>query len=314
MSLIDDIASYLEVGRQDVSKFLYAAPARYKVYSIPKRNGGERTIAQPSAALKIIQRFVVDEKLSVLPVHAASAAYVKGKGIADNAIRHVKSRYILKLDFNNFFNSISPRDFRRAIAAAGLDEYFAEDMPHYERVLFWGAGSFVPKMLSVGAPSSPKLSNIIMYRFDEEISVAARTHGVTYTRYADDITISSNNIESCLVMERAAVDALRKLKYPSLKFNNEKRGLYGRGERRMVTGLIITPEEAVSIGRDRKRLISSMVHRASLAQLDMRQMNELKGLIGFAHAAEPTFVDALRKKYGERLIAAIARYQGPDVE
>jgi RNA-directed DNA polymerase len=311
MSVVDEIAAYLEVGRQDIAKFLYAAPARYRIYSIPKRSGGERVIAQPSSTLKVIQRFVVNAKLSKFPIHEAAAAYVDGKGISDNAKAHIRSKYILKLDFVNFFNSLSPRDFHKVVGIYDDKHSLLPDMFYYERILFWGAGSFFPKMLSVGAPSSPALSNIIMYRFDDVVSKAARDIGAVYTRYADDITISASDRETCLKIERVAIGALKDLKYPSLKFNADKRGLYGRGERRMVTGLIITPDEAISIGRDRKRQISSMVHRASLGQLDARQMNELKGLLGFAHAAEPAFVDTLRRKYGERLILTISRYQGP---
>jgi len=311
MSIIDEIAIHLQVGRKDVAKFLYAAPARYKVFSIAKRNGGMRTIAQPSAALKTIQRFLVDSRLRYFPVHEAAAAYVVGKGISDNANLHRKSRYVLKLDFHSFFNSLRPVDWRRVLENFDKEPIHRDDLYFYEKILFWGDGTFTPKMLSVGAPSSPILSNIIMYRFDEYMANASSKTGSIYTRYADDITISANSREICSAMEREAAVALKKLKYPSLKFNAEKRGLYGRGERRMVTGLVITPTSAISIGRERKRLISAMVHRASLGQLDAGQMNELKGLLGFAHAAEPQFLDSLRRKYGDELLTKIAKYQRP---
>lgn len=312
MSVVDEIAVHLQVGREDVAKFLYAAPARYKVFSIPKRSGGLRTIAQPSAALKTIQRFLVDSKLCGFPVHEAAAAYVLGKGISHNADAHRKSRYILKLDFHSFFNSLRPVDWRRVLEFCNVINIDRGDLYFYEKILFWGDGTFTPKMLSVGAPSSPILSNIIMYRFDEYMSEAASKAGAIYTRYADDITISAGDRETCLAMERVALFALKELKYPSLKFNADKRGIYGRGERRMVTGLVITPNNAVSIGRDRKRLISAMVHRASLGQLDAAQMSELKGLLGFANAAEPRFLISLRRKYGSELLTKVAKYQRPE--
>src|SRR4051812_12128075 len=71
--------------------------------------------------------------------------------------------------------------------------------------------------------------------------------------------------------------------------------LYGPAERRLVTGLVITPEKKVSIGRSRKRLISALLHRFSLGHLDLESQGKLKGLLGFAIANEPMFLNRLRR-------------------
>ncbi|MGN6065360.1 retron St85 family RNA-directed DNA polymerase [Brevundimonas diminuta] len=307
--LLDDIATYMEVGSGDIRKFIFAAPARYKVYTIKKRRGGERVIAQPSATLKLIQKYVVDRQLSAFPIHDAASAYVEGRSIVDNADIHRKSKYILKLDFENFFNSITVRDWRRLIAITPNNGLRASDLVHYDKILFWGDGSFLPKKLSVGAPSSPKLSNMIMYRFDAQLSEIAGRIGVKYTRYADDITISAPTVELCLELERAAYATLKAERYPGLRFKQEKRGLYGPGQRRMVTGLIVTPQMKISLGRERKRHISSLTHHAKLGKLDAPQLMELKGLLGFAKGVEPTFLETLRVKYGAEIVTSVMRFQ-----
>ncbi len=307
--VLTDIAEHLGVGTEDVRKFIFAAPARYKVFSIPKRRGGQRTIAQPSAPLKEIQRFVAANQLATFPVHDAAAAYVTGKSIADNAARHRKGKYLLKLDFENFFNSITVKDWRRLVALTPNHGITPQDLPHLDRILFWGGGTFSPIMLSVGAPSSPTISNMIMFRFDTAVSQKAAEVGAVYTRYADDISISAPTAKTCLEVERFAVSALRTLKYPGLRFKTDKRGLYGPGQRRLVTGLVVTPDKRVSLGRERKRNISSLVHKASLGKLDAPEMLELKGLLGFVHSAEPRFLQTLKTKYGVELVQRIAAFE-----
>ena len=47
--------------------------------------------------------------------------------------------------------------------------------------------------LPQGAPTSPYLSNLILRDFDKKIQQICSSLNYTYTRYADDITISSNN-------------------------------------------------------------------------------------------------------------------------
>lgn len=307
--VLADIAQHLEVGTEDVRKFIFAAPARYKVFPIPKRRGGQRIIAQPSAPLKIIQRVVVSTQLVAFPVHEAAAAYVSGKSIFDNAAKHRDGKYLLKLDFENFFNSITVRDWRKLVSLTPNHGIDSEDLKHLDRILFWGDGTFLPKKLSVGAPSSPTLSNMVMFRFDTVVADKAAALGAVYTRYADDISISAESPNVCLELERFAISALKAQKYSGLRFKAEKRGLYGPGQRRIVTGLVVTPDKKVSLGRERKRNISSLVHKASLGKLDALQMMELKGLLGFAHSAEPRFMESLKTKYGADVVRRIVTFE-----
>jgi RNA-directed DNA polymerase len=100
MSLIHELITHVGLGGKDIVRIIESAPARYKVYNIPKRKGGQRTIAQPSRELKLIQRFIVDAKLDV---HKAAMAYVKRRNIMANATAsHQQMRAILKLDFADF--------------------------------------------------------------------------------------------------------------------------------------------------------------------------------------------------------------------
>ena len=136
-----------------------------------------------------------------------------------------------------------------------------------------------------------------MYDLDVAIAAIADQHSVAVTRYADDITASCDDHEALLRFERGARQLIRLTRHPRLRFNDAKRGLYFVGERRMVTGLIITPDRKISIGRERKRPISAMIYRATLGQLSLEQLHELHGLSAFAKSVEPRFIRSMSAKY-----------------
>ena len=298
------------LGATDLTRIIATAPARYKVFTIPKRNGGVRTIAQPAREVKALQRYVLQHILVKMPVHPAAMGYVAGKNIADNAYAHVGSRVILKLDFENFFPSISVRDWE-FYARFYRPKIDPSDVAIFSRILFWGMRTSTPVCLSIGAPTSPSLSNILLFKIDTALSHIAAKAGVIYTRYADDITASAMQIEELSMFEQAARALVRQTRSPRLVFNDEKRGVYTMGQRRMVTGLVLTPDQNVSIGRARKRQISAMLHRLSVGKIDAEGIASLKGLLGFAIANEPDFVTRMREKYGNDTIDFALKYKIP---
>ncbi len=308
MSVLEEMIQYFRIGASDLMQLIATAPARYKQYTIPKRHGGVRIIAQPSRELKALQRYILEHKLSAFPIHPSATAYIKGINIRHNAASHKQNKAILKLDFENFFPSIMVKDWDRLLRArrpAGIEP---ADARYYRSLLFWGQRSPTPRCLSIGAPTSPMLSNIIMYRLDILFSEAAHLSNVIYTRYADDITASGNRIENLLEFERRIVRIVNGTVSPVLKFNAEKRGIYLRGQKRMVTGLIITPSGAISIGRQRKRLISVMLHKVALGSLDIDNLKSLKGMLGFCIANEPEFITRMRGKYGSEIVDSVLRF------
>ena len=240
-------------------------------------------------------------------------AYTNNRNIKDNADAHIAANVILKLDFTDFFSSIKVADWERFAKRAVVKQIEQSDIRLYSRIMFWGQQrrSIVPRCLSIGAPTSPTLSNILLYDLDVELSSLARQNGVQYTRYADDITISGVTVEQVLAFEKSVKRAVRALRSPKLTFNEEKRGLYKKGHRRMVTGLILTPTRQVSIGRNRKRLISAMLHRSAHGLLNSLERSRLKGLLGFTVANEPAYVGRLRLKYGSEVVDAALRFHAP---
>ena len=317
MSLLDTLQERVGLGQRELLARVLSAPHRYKVYEIPKRNGGTRTIAQPARDLKLLQRIIIEAVLSKLPIHDSAAAYRDGRNIRMNAAAHAGSNVILKLDFVSFFPSIKVDDFTRYCRS--LDRETAihlglasdDDLFIASRVLFWGAGTSQPKCLSIGAPSSPILSNILMRRFDEAVTTIAVRNGVRFTRYADDITLSGERSEPLLTVEAGIRRYLKRYRSPALTFNDEKRGLYTAGQKRMVTGLLVTPTHSVSLGRHRKRTILSLVHSFKLGLLDPQKVAHAQGLVAFALDIEPSFFHSLVRKYGQGVMDELIRFRLP---
>jgi len=162
------------------------APRKYKVYKIPKRTTGFRIIAQPAKGLKDIQRAFV--QLYNFPVHNASMAYMKGKGIRENAAAHAGNQFLLKTDLEDFFNSITPAIFWRCteMSSAMLPHFDPQDKLYIEQILFWQPIKRRKSklILSVGAPSSPVISNFCMYEFDNRVHAACLNLGIVYKKQA----------------------------------------------------------------------------------------------------------------------------------
>ena len=289
------------------------APKRYKEYDIPKRSGGSRRIAHPAKELKVLQRAVLKEFLEPCPVSEVATAYVKDRGILYNAKEHVGQRWILKLDFSNFFHSLKPIDWDRAVLRIPELNHLKADKEILHRLLFWGQGSPDPKCLSIGAPTSPLVSNLICHKLDEWLSGAAGERGLKVTRYADDITVSGSNVPQLTRFESDLKRTLKGNRGLNLTFNDQKRGLYGPGQRKLVTGLVLTPDGRISIGRERKREIQALVHRYSLGQLDLDMTMRAKGLMAFAYSIEKNFFRTIEEKHGEELVKSLmATFQEPD--
>jgi len=302
--IIKHLSDTLFLAEHDIVRFSLTSPHRYKVYEIPKRNSKKtRTIAHPSKELKFIQRTLVEYLSKILPVHRAAFAYKKGIGIKDNAKQHVKSKYLLKMDFKDFFPSITPKLFFDVAKSQGI-EFNKEDRIVLTGLLFWKPQGADGLVLSIGAPTSPLISNFVMYTFDQKLSDECLNKKVTYTRYADDITFSTR-IKNNLFELPALITSLLEKTVEGVVINQDKTVFTSRAHNRHVTGVTLTNDGDLSIGRERKRLISSMIHKSKFTKLSSEEASNLLGLISYATHIEAEFLDRMTKKYGTGVLQAI---------
>lgn len=297
-SLLERISGDLGLLPDHLNRIIRTAPLRYKKYLIKKRNGGDRLVAQPAKEVKAIQYWLMANILQELPVHDAAVAYRIGKSIKYNATLHAASNFMLKVDFKSFFPSIKKANIKQHIALHLGEQLEKDAIEMISHVLSWAPIRGRGLELCIGAPSSPLVSNSVIYKCDQIIHQYALENDLIYSRYADDITISSLERGKLSPALSAIRDAIQGLAYPHLQLNEEKTVFASRRSRRAVTGLILTPDHRVSLGRERKRNIASMYHHYIIGKLPFERHAELNGLLAFAESIEPGFRAKLAEKHG----------------
>jgi retron-type reverse transcriptase len=269
----EDVAKLLSTSKAGLSSILYMMPIsnRYTVFEIPKKGGGTRTIKAPDDKLKLVQ-----EKLSVLLQdcmdeinltkgikHPVALGFTRKGSIIKNATRHRRRRWVFNLDLKDFFPSIH---FGRVRGFFIKDKSFSLH-PDVATVLAQIAcdGTALPQ----GSPCSPVISNLIGQVLDAHIVRLARRVGCSYSRYADDLTFSTNMKEfpvdiayqedhppySWLVGKRLK----EIITHSDFKVNDKKTRMQFRDSRQDVTGLIVNHK--VNIPTEYRRAVRAMVHR-----------------------------------------------------
>jgi RNA-directed DNA polymerase len=296
-----------------IQKVVRTAPFRYKHYSIAKRNGGRRDIHHPSPVLKALQRWLVRGPLSTLPVHDSVYSYRIGRNIAMNANVHIRSNYFSRFDFEAFFPSINNRlltDFMVSAAAKGHIALDAEAIKVAARLACRATETPDSDVLSVGAPSSPLISNALLFDFDQEVAEAARRVGGSYTRYADDCFLSTQSISALESLEQEFRLLVRE-RLPFLRLNEKKHQHFSRRRRVTITGVNITSDRKLSVGRETKRAIRTRLHLAISGRLPPEEHPSLRGSIAYVMSIEPEFIERLRSKYGERCVLEFMEFSNP---
>ena len=229
---------------------LFAVVPAYHEFTIPKKSGGVRVIQSPSTELKTIQRRILRRLLAGLKSHSAAVGFEQGKSIVTGARQHTGKAMVLHFDIIDFFPSTSRTRVYKYFRRIGWNRRVAKllcRLVTYE------------DSLPQGAPTSPRLSNLINYLMDHCIEEFVAQFEGTYTRYADDITISFSDPD-CDLDE--IIDGV----FQYIRWNGyrphlgKKLKISRRSQRQSVNGLVVN--ETVNLPRERRRWLRSIKHRA----------------------------------------------------
>lgn len=270
----------------------------YVRYVIPKRSGGERVILAPKRELKGLQRKVLHEVLEKLPLSEPSHGFRKTRSIVTNATPHTGKKYVLNLDLKDFFPSITLRRVRGLFVSLGYSfavgtalallctESDRAVMQRPDRRYYV---SLNPRHIIQGAPTSPYLANLIARDLDRRLNGLARKHQVNYTRYADDLTFSGDDLDAVL---RILSVAKHIIKEEGFVINPKKTRLFRRSGRQSVTGLVVN--EKVNTPREMRRLVRAILHNAQKNGLNSQNQAKrpdfrayIQGLIGHIGQSDP---------------------------
>lgn len=298
MITLQSIQNKLGLSDQEWLLLVKTAPYRYKTYSIPKRSGGRRQIAHPSKVLKIVQKLILEFVLCELPIHTdVVMAYEKNTSTLKHAKKHASNRFLLKLDFKDFFPSLRGDDFHR-LCLDYLPQLTEIEINQLKRLLFWIPDRSENKLvLSIGAPSSPKVSNALLYNFDTQLNDYCLGMGVVYSRYADDMAFSTNCPNLLSDVANQVKSICQEIRYPILKINESKTVQVFLKNKRFLTGLVLANDGTVGIGRDKKRALRAELHRfaQSPSSFSEEQRFKLKGMLNYVQSVDPEFMNTMIK-------------------
>ncbi len=297
MSLAQQIAHSFQLSEAYVLRVAGTASHRYKQFTIKKADGkSDRKIEQPSKELKLLQRWLVRRVFDPLPTHPCAHAYVKGRSIGSHAAVHRNSRYISRLDLENFFPSLTSGDVESLLKRSRI--LIGGSILSDEDIRLVSSLTCRFGRLTIGAPSSPTMSNKLVYDLDTHLAEIAAEYNVNYTRYADDLYFSSSQPGTLYEVCKKVEDIIAKTASPRLAINKKKTYHASRKRRMAVTGLRITPEAKVSVGRDLKRRIRVLAHKALTKKIGAEDLGWLRGMLAYVSSIEPHYAEQIRSRYG----------------
>lgn len=243
----------------------------YHQYTIQKRSGGRRIIQAPSKELKQVQKKLNSALQTSYSFHRPMTTFGFCRNeeedfrssIVKNAEPHIGMKYLLGMDLQDFFPSIPARKVKDLLIGPLFQ------MPREIAILMTLLMTYEGK-LPVGAPTSPVLSNFICLDLDEKLAAFSSENHLNYTRYADDISFSSNQY-----FDRNTIDAIKKtIQDQGFTINEKKFRIQTKNKKQVVTGLIVN--EKVNIDRKYLKTVRAKIHSIQTLGLEAASNIHLK--------------------------------------
>jgi hypothetical protein len=287
-----------------------------------KQSGGVRLIEEPKPMLKHLQRVILREILSPVPVHPAAHGFRPGYSAVTHAAIHTRHAVVVRLDLEDFFGSVAAGRVYGLFRSCGYPESVAHlltalvtnsiprrlwrDAPvpppdvagAHERLGRHLASPHLPQ----GAPSSPALANLVAFGLDRRLSGLASSAGFVYTRYADDLALSSPTQRSASHIAQT-IDRIRTIVvHEGFRINEGKTLVRRAGERQRLTGLVVNEIPNVD-RREYDRLKAMLTNAARHGPTSQNHANvpdfrsHLRGRIGWMTHVNPGRGARLRTLY-----------------
>lgn len=236
----------------------------YRYRWLPTRHGA-RLLEAPRPRLRGMQRLVLEQVLSPIPVHDAVHGFVAGRCAVSGARLHVRSAVVVSLDLESFFACVTAARVYGVLRSAGYPEPVAHLLTGLctnaapVRVLAAmparmdaGAAWRLRRRLATphlpqGAPTSPYLANLCTYALDRRLQAYADRIGAVYTRYADDLVLSGGPGVSRAA--RTLVSAMSEMaRQEGFRLNPHKTRVQAAADRQTVTGIVVNRRPNVPRG------------------------------------------------------------------
>lgn len=280
---LSNILGFDESKLQIIAK---SADSYYREFSQIVK-GKQRDLIEAKGGLKVIQNRILARILSRIEPFEHSYGAIKGRSAKDNALLHAGGRYIAKLDIKSFYPSVR---YDRVY------EFFSKTLgytPDVSRIMT--QLTTYKHALPLGSSTSPILADLIVSDIDERINALAKKHGLTYSRYVDDLTLSGD-----FGLERIYKTVITILRQCGFKAKRSKLTIYEPGDKqertitgvRIIKGNVSAPSHYV-IQLENELQAAIMESRQRIPQGDFGLKQHYRGRIGY--------VQWLDKKLGDNL-------------
>jgi RNA-directed DNA polymerase len=304
--IIKDLSEYRFYN--SLTKEYYVRNTPTNTFRLRKRKGGYREITVFSEEYKQMHAMLMDIYQALFPIFPEStSAYIKGKSQSDTVKKHQNAKVHLSLDLAEFYPSIKTNSLssvlkKMAVVVANMTEVSIDRLA--EISTFGGC-------LAQGSSISPILSNIYALPLDHEMYEYVKNTNITYTRYADDISLSSPNVVSLPRKKELAPfvtrfqNRLDNLYGGDLKINASKTKLQFEGQIK-VLGICINHDENgeshLSVGKTKKqeygRELFQLLCEIADDQVDDKLIDyqTVRGKIEYLKQFEPVWFERQQEK------------------
>lgn len=259
---LDDLGDLVGMTPWDLERFAdvrsfertarHEAMRNYRYRWIAKRSGGVRLIEAPKAILAHVQRTLLRTVVGRVPAHSAAHGFVPGRSVVSAARLHVGTDVVVRLDLEAFFATVPVGRVFETLRSVGYHRQVAH------RLTGLMTNTVPPSVLSLaptppthrvarllghvhlpqGAPTSPAVANLAAYGLDRRMTALAEQFDATYTRYADDMTLSGGaelrrGLGRCLALARTIVVD------EGFRLNDRKTMVMSRSQSQRVLGVVV---------------------------------------------------------------------------
>ena len=269
----EHLAERLSITERLLYIMTYKKEYCYKKVIIPKKDGTDRELNVPIFALKVTQRWILKEILEKINVSDRAMAFIPHKnGLKENAECHRKNIFLLEMDIQDFFNSILEKRVFKLFCNMGYSSNVSAILTNL--CTFNGC-------LPQGAVTSPYLANLICYQLDIRINGLCSKRDIEYSRYADDLSFSSNNKASLVKIEHILIKIIED---EGFEINPKKTRFLSNDVKKTITGITIN-DETIHVDKKLKRNIRAMIFNSILTR-NYESNEKIRGLIAFISSIE----------------------------
>jgi len=245
--------------------------------------------------------------LQTIVINRCVFSYKKNTSVYDMVYLHKDNKYYFKTDIKSFFNNIDDNLIKNSLIEnddnfpIGTQEY----LPHIINIL-----SYDDK-LPIGFVTSPTISNIVLYKFDDIIEKYCEENNIIYTRYSDDLIFSTNDRTKLKDLEVKIENTFKNLYDDKFLLNEEKTKYLDKTKKVKVLGLIITPDGHITVDKTKKENIKQLLYFYKNDKMKFRLLLDEKyngkfskayGMLNYISDIDKSFIGYLRKKYGNFIV------------